>query len=180
MATTGSSLSPSPPPFIPANRKRCFVCKKCVYSHQPILFCTKCEQVFHGKCLNINNSLVLILQQITWFCDSCSIHNNIICNACSSPSPIKNEPMQLCNNCCKPAHKTCTFNKLCLNCIPEFQTCSDINHNELQYRPVSNSTPLDNDYYQNLPYFNPLKSYPKKCPTNLLNVTKYTKTLLFD
>ena len=167
MAATESSLSPSPPPFLPANRKRCFVCKKCVYSHQPILFCTKCEQVFHGKCLNINNSLVFTLQQVNWFCDSCSTNNNMICNACVAPINIKIEPMQLCNNCYKPAHKSCTFNKLCLHCIPEFQPSKYINPNPQQYQPEVNITPLDNDYYQNLPYFNPFEELSEKMPHEL-------------
>ena len=54
------------------NRKRCFVCEKFVFLHQPILFCGGCQNVFHGSCLKFDNDKVFILQQLSWMCKSCN------------------------------------------------------------------------------------------------------------
>ena len=152
MTATEDSTTQSPPTFLPANRKRCFVCSKCVYLHQPLLYCTKCENIFHGKCLNITNSQIFLLQQLPWHCDSCSVYNNIDCSVCNFPIFITSNPFQICKNCFKSVHKTCSYRKTCLNCIPEFKPTQ----NSIDISPLDFS-PLDDDYYKNLPYFNPFE-----------------------
>ena len=101
MAASESSTSISPTNFLPKNRKHCELCDKTVYLHQPLLFCSQCNKVFHGKCLRLKKSLVYILQQLEWFCLSCSSHNNITCNTCSFPILVTDELLDLCKNCCK-------------------------------------------------------------------------------
>ena len=108
----------------------------------------------HGKCLNLINYDVYNLQQTNWFCNTCSANNNLKCYACNLKITITNEKFEICKNCFLPVHKMCSFRKICINCIPDFKPknnpAPDIN-----YIPNHQYTILDDDYFNNLPIFNP-------------------------
>ena len=59
--TEGGSVSKLPLISLPniQNRKRCFSCDKFVFLHQPVLLCGACKNVFHGKCIKLDNDKVL-------------------------------------------------------------------------------------------------------------------------
>ena len=65
--------SPYKYPAPPANRKRCKICEKFAYFHQPILLCCKCENVFHGTCLKLKNCIISDLQRTNWNCIGCAV-----------------------------------------------------------------------------------------------------------
>ena len=131
------------------HRKSCHVCNKFIYLHHPVLFCSDCEQVFHGKCLKLNNNIVFNLQQTDWFCSKCSTDKNrLTCHCCKSYIFINSEKFSICKNCFLPTHETCLFSKSCLLCISEFDmpetrvinynVCNNLNNlienvNELPY-----------------------------------------------
>ena len=152
--------SPTSSPLLPVNRKRCEVCCKCVYLHQPVLLCGNCNIVFHGKCLGHKNFDIFNLQQTNWFCDSCSNDNNLKCHACSLSIFITNENFEICKNCFLPVHETCSFHKTCLNCIPKFMPKEKLLPNS-KYIPKHNYNTLDDDYYNNLPFFSPFDEIPR-------------------
>ena len=77
------SLSSTPSPLTPNNRKCCNVCSKRIYLHQPVLVCGNCSDAYHGKCLGLINYDIFNLQQTEWFCDLCSKTNNLKCYACN-------------------------------------------------------------------------------------------------
>lgn len=140
------SPSSTPSPLTPNNRKRCKVCSKRIYLHQPVLVCGNCSDAYHGKCLRLINYDVFNLQQTKWFCDLCSETNNLTCYACNLSIHITSEKLEICKNCYLPVHKKCSFHKTCVNCIPEFRPSekSSSNHN---YIPEHVYTSLDDDYY---------------------------------
>ena len=153
MTAVENSFLPSSP-LAPNNRKHCNICKKCVYLHQPVLLCDNCTNVFHGKCLGLNNYDIFNIQQTNWFCDICSPNNNLKCHACSLQIFLKNDKLEICKNCFLPVHKNCSFYKTCVNCTPEFNPTESFLINK-KYLPIHNYSPLDDDYYNDLPIFNP-------------------------
>ena len=146
----------------PCNRKCCKVCSKFVYLHQPVLFCFNCLNVFHGKCLDLYNDKVFYLQQVNWSCRNCSknLDNNItinVCTCCDTSINIYVENFLTCNNCLNLVHKTCTFNKTCLNCIPEFIPSNNSNNFKLNDTSALHVNELNTE----LPYFSPFSALDK-------------------
>ena len=157
------SPTPSPPPFLPANRKHCRNCDKLVYLHQPVLMCGKCNNVYHGRCLRLKNSIIFDLQRTDWFCTTCCPNNNIICKCCCMPVFVYTEKFLICKNCFEPTHSSCSYVKKCLGCIPEFKhdkfkTAKSLSNNS----PSCINSSLDEDYYNNLPFFNPFEEISEK------------------
>ena len=131
VVVTESSTSKSDTASIsnPLNRKCCYVCSKFLYFHQPILFCQSCHRVCHGNCVKLDNNRIFWLQQISWYCPGCAVNNSsctFTCQCCSQNTDIYNDQYEICKNCFKITHKTCTFQKSCLNCIPTFTSTNDI------------------------------------------------------
>ena len=140
--------------FLPANRKSCKICDKFIYFHQPILLCGKCENVFHGACLNLKNSIIFDLQRTNWNWNDCAVDNNLKCNSCCTSIFVTRVKFHICKNCDLPAHETCSFAKSCLKCVPEF--VPDINDKQnIRYMTDNSISIIDRDYYDNLPIFNP-------------------------
>ena len=163
MAVTENRLSPPPPPFLPANRKHCKICDKLVYLHQPVLMCGKCSDVFHGRCIGLKNSIIFDLQRTEWFCKTCSPHNNITCRSCCFSIFVSNEKFQLCKNCFLPTHLSCSYLTKCLNCIPDFMPHNTkVPSSVDNCQPLHINSPLDDDYYNNLPCFNPFEEISEK------------------
>ena len=154
MATTDDRTSPHSP-LTPANRKPCNVCNKSVYLHQPLLLCENCNVVFHGKCLGISNYDIFNLQQTNWWCSSCSANNNLKCYACSLKILLTTEKFEICKNCFLPVHKNCSFYKTCLNCINDFKP-TNMKYDAINL-PEHTHSPVEDDYYKNLPFFNPFE-----------------------
>ena len=136
---------------VPADRKRCFVCVKFVYFHQPILCCSKCRNVFHGTCLKFANHKTFILQQIKWFCKKCCDFdcNEYCCVTCFTQIDLLTDNIAQCKQCFKIIHKNCITANVCSSCLPV--SISDFN-----YSPVMN---IDNDFYASQPYFSPFQFY---------------------
>ena len=142
---------------VPSNRKNCFVCSKIVYLHQPLLYCQKCNHVFHGKCLKLTNEKTFVLQQLRWICVKCSCINfpvfkDYCCNSCSKVIHIYNEKFVQCKQCFKILHSNnkCRISKLCKNCLPIkidlVLSCKE--------KIVAESS-VATDFYNGLPIFNP-------------------------
>ena len=136
---------------VPADRKRCFVCVKFVYFHQPILCCSKCRNVFHGTCLKFANHKTFILQQVKWFCKKCSDFDcfEYCCETCFTQIDLFTDNIAQCKQCFKIIHKNCITANVCASCLPV--SISDFN-----YSPVMN---IDNDFYASQPYFSPFQFY---------------------
>ena len=151
VAENGSPLQYS---VLPAKRKCCNICEKFVYFHQPILLCGKCENVFHGACLKLKNCIIFDLQCTNWNCNGCARDNNLKCNSCCTSIFVSHEKFNICKNCSRPVHVTCSFAKSCLKCVPEYVPKINDNHN-VRYMNDTSISVIDRDYYDNLPIFNP-------------------------
>ena len=112
--------SPYKYPALPANRKRCKICEKFVYFHQPILLCCKCENVFHGTCLKLKNCIISDLQRTNWNCIGCARDNNLKSKSCCTSIFVSYEKFTICKNCDLPVRETFSFVKSCLKYVPEF------------------------------------------------------------
>ena len=136
---------------VPADRKRCFVCEKFVYFHQPILCCSKCRNVFHGTCLKFANYKTFILQQIKWYCKTCSDVDSTeyCCETCFAQIDLFTDNIAQCKQCFKITHKNCIKSNVCLSCLPVSLT-------DFNYPSVVN---IDNDFYRSQPYFSPFQFY---------------------
>ena len=142
----------------PSSRKCCNFCNKNIYFHQTILLCHTCREIFHGKCLNLSNDKVFLLQQIHWNCRSCSTDSNKIrCNTCLSGIDIYNDTFRECKKCSKIVHYLCITSRLCKPCLPikfdDFGVPAICNDNNISH---------DNDYLTNQPYFTPFSYYEKE------------------
>ena len=102
---------------IPSNRKRCEICSKILYYHQPFIICSGCKGAYHSKCLNLSNEKIFILQQYPWHCLNCEIIN-YSCETCFSNIHIYDERFTQCKQCFKILHTECIRSNVCLSCLP--------------------------------------------------------------
>ena len=142
------------------NRKRCFVCEKLVFLHQPILLCGDCRNVFHGTCLKFNSDKVFILQQLPWTCESCNVDKCVKYNCCTCFVQIDLyiDKITQCKQCFKLLHTSCATSNVCLDCLPD-STLGDI---QIDVEAGKNA-----EFYKNLPYFSPFEFYSREV-TNFL------------
>ncbi len=156
MTSDRTESLPDPNISQPCNRKLCKICAKFVYLHQPILYCLYCHNVFHGKCLKLTNDKVFILQQVMWCCTDCSVDNIIHynCETCFCAVNVYNEQFTQCKKCYKIVHNICITSYLCLSCLP-------VPFIDVGVRPNC-SVNINNDFYENQPYFTPFQYYEKE------------------
>ena len=75
-----------------ANREKCELCHKFIYSHDVILVCSNENKTYHAKCLKIERDVAYELQQTpNWMCPQCLKESIPFfeCNQDVYESPIK-------------------------------------------------------------------------------------------
>lgn len=155
--TTHRDSAASPNPSNP-NRKLCTLCAKPIYLHQPILYCPKCNKLFHGKCLNLRNDKIFILQQLSWHCLECckKYSQHIRCNNCDNIVDPYKGTYSLCKICNNIYHVACLFEQKCSTCIPEFNLSNSEHSNLTNSEHADYYGRLNNENeFNDLPYFSP-------------------------
>ncbi len=127
---------------VPANRKRCEICSKILYYHQPFLICSGCKNAYHGTCIKLNNEKIFILQQHPWHCLKCQVLS-YSCETCFTNIRIYDENFTQCRQCSKFLHNECIKSNVCLSCLPV-----PFNYDYINYSSVDN---VSNDFYNNQP-----------------------------
>ena len=108
-------------------REKCGLCKKFIYTHDIILLCNLDNNIYHAKCLKIDNDTALEIQNShDWFCPIC-IENNlpinltnnnsessILCHCCNNVISNVRHLISYCIFCDVACHKSCL--RLPYNC----------------------------------------------------------------
>lgn len=133
---------------LPSNRKRCSVCEKFIFFHQPLLCCSRCRNVYHGTCLKLANDKIFILQQFPWCCISCNDLESLTynCETCFAKIDVYADTIAQCKQCFKMLHKSCIKSNVCLSCLP---IPIEFNYPAIEY--------VNNDFYADQPYFTPFE-----------------------
>ena len=167
----------------PVNRKCCKSCAKRIYLHQPILYCPDCNNIFHGKCLNLNNDKIHVLQQISWKCSECCIKYNhtISCCNCNLQLNLSLHKFNLCKICYRIYHNHCLFKSKCVDCIPNFSPVAGSN-SSIEMTVLNQSNMCDS-YFNDLPYFSPFQYIDRPCsilpePDELSEQLQHTTQIL--
>ena len=135
---------------IPANRKRCEICCKILYYHQPFLICSGCKNAYHGKCIKLSNEKLFILQQYPWHCLKCEV-SLYSCETCFTNICIYDDKFTQCKQCFKILHVECIKSNVCLSCLPV-----PLNYDHINYSSIDH---VNNDFYNNQPIFTPFEFY---------------------
>ena len=129
------------------SREKCELCNKQIYLHDIALVCHCDSKIYHAKCLKIDNTIALELQDSPdWFCPCClrtifpffdaDIDTDVIPNMCRSClkliSPNRSQ-IKSCLICDDTFHMSCMQNmeicKVCLETL-DFENCEN-NLNEI-------------------------------------------------
>ena len=146
-----------------ANRERCGICDKFIYTHNLVLVCNLDNKPYHAKCLKICNDTAYELQQSSnWFCPhclegmipffNCSTPEYIVekCRVCDKHVSKTNHKIAHCTLCDVICHYNCLTNLLCTRCNnlicnnSEFNLFNDFS---MHFDPYTVEDIDDNDYY---------------------------------